>query len=45
MTPKNSEADRRDGLYARPYVLFIELGRRRVLLAGCSLNPSGAWVT
>jgi putative transposase len=30
----------------RLYVLFfIELGSRRVHLAGCTANPSGAWVT
>jgi putative transposase len=30
----------------RLYVLFfIELGSRRVHLAGCTRNPSGAWVT
>jgi len=30
----------------RLYVLFfIELGSRRVHLAGCTTNPSGAWVT
>jgi transposase len=30
----------------RYYVLFfIELGSRRVHLAGCTTNPSGAWVT
>lgn len=30
----------------RLYVLFfIELGGRRVHLAGCTANPSGAWVT
>jgi transposase InsO family protein len=30
----------------RLYVLFfIELGSRRVYLAGCTPNPSGAWVT
>ncbi|MGH9298515.1 MAG: integrase core domain-containing protein [Acidimicrobiales bacterium] len=30
----------------RLYVLFfIELGSRRVHLAGCSANPDGAWVT
>jgi transposase InsO family protein len=30
----------------RYYVLFfIELGSRRVLLAGCTTNPTGAWVT
>ncbi len=30
----------------RFYVLFfIELGSRRVHLAGCTANPSGAWVT
>jgi putative transposase len=30
----------------RLYVLFfIELGNRRVRLAGCTPNPSGAWVT
>jgi len=30
----------------RLYVLFfIELGSRRVHLAGCRANPSGAWVT
>jgi transposase InsO family protein len=30
----------------RFYVLFvIELGRRRVHLAGCTTNPTGAWVT
>src|SRR5713226_4024247 len=30
----------------RFYVLFfIELGSRRVRLAGCTTNPSGAWVT
>jgi putative transposase len=30
----------------RFYVLFfIELGNRRVHLAGCTTNPSGAWVT
>jgi putative transposase len=29
----------------RLYVLFfIELGSRRVHLAGCTANPSGAWV-
>lgn len=28
------------------YVLFfIELASRRVYLAGCTANPSGAWVT
>ena len=30
----------------RLYVLFfIELGSRRVHLAGCTVNPTGAWVT
>jgi len=30
----------------RYYVLFfIELGSRRVHLAGCTTNPSGAWVS
>jgi hypothetical protein len=30
----------------RYYVLFlIELGNRRVHLAGCTTNPTGAWVT
>jgi hypothetical protein len=30
----------------RLYVLFfIELSSRRVHLAGCSTNPTGAWVT
>ena len=30
----------------RCYVLFfIEIGSRRVHLAGCSSNPTGAWVT
>ena len=30
----------------RFYVLFfIELGNRRVHLAGCTTNPTGAWVT
>jgi putative transposase len=30
----------------RPNVLFfIELGSRRVHLAGCTTKPSGAWVT
>jgi putative transposase len=30
----------------RDYVLFfIELGSRRVWLAGCTTNPNGAWVT
>jgi putative transposase len=30
----------------RYYVLFfIELGSRRVHLAGCTTNPTGAWVT
>ena len=30
----------------RLYVLFfIELGSRRVALAGCTANPTGAWVT
>ena len=30
----------------RLYVLFfIELGSRRVHLAGCTANPNGAWVT
>jgi putative transposase len=30
----------------RLYVLFfIELGSRRVHLAGCTANPSGGWVT
>jgi putative transposase len=30
----------------RYYVLFfIELGSRRVRLAGCTTNPTGAWVT
>jgi putative transposase len=29
----------------RYYVLFfIELGSRRVHLAGCTTNPTGAWV-
>ena len=32
--------------YRRFYVLFfIELGSRRVHLAGCTTNPTGAWVT
>jgi putative transposase len=26
-------------------LFFIELGSRRVYLAGCTANPSGAWVT
>jgi hypothetical protein len=26
-------------------LFFIELGSRRVHLAGCTANPSGAWVT
>jgi hypothetical protein len=30
----------------RLYVVFvIELGSRRVHLAGCTTNPSGTWVT
>ena len=30
----------------RLYVLFLlELGSRRVHLAGCTANPNGAWVT
>jgi putative transposase len=30
----------------RYYVLFfVELGSRRVHLAGCTTNPTGAWVT
>jgi putative transposase len=30
----------------RLYVLFfIELGSRRMHLAGCTANPSGIWVT
>lgn len=30
----------------RLYVLFfIELGNRRVLVAGCTANPTGPWVT
>jgi transposase InsO family protein len=31
----------------RPYyvLFFIELGSRRVHLAGCTANPTGAWVT
>jgi hypothetical protein len=30
----------------RVYVLFfIELGSRRVHIAGCTANPAGAWVT
>ena len=30
----------------RLYVLFfIELGSRRVHLAGCTTNPGGSWVT
>ena len=29
----------------RLYVLFIELGSRRVHLAGCSANPNGRWTT
>jgi hypothetical protein len=33
-------------LLQRLYVLFfIELGSRRVHLAGCTANPTGAWVT
>jgi putative transposase len=33
-------------LLRRFYVLFlIELGSRRVHLAGCTTNPTGAWVT
>jgi len=33
-------------LLRRYYVLFfIELGSRRVHLAGCTANPTGAWVT
>jgi hypothetical protein len=36
----------RDLALQRLYVLFvIELGSRRVHLAGCTPNPSGAWVT
>ena len=36
----------RDGLAAPLLVLFfIELGSRRVHLAGCTANPTGAWVT
>ncbi len=36
---------RRDGDAAPPLPLFfIELGSRRVHLAGCTTNPSGAWV-
>jgi transposase InsO family protein len=32
--------------FRRYYVLFfIELGSRRVHLAGCTTNPTGAWVT
>jgi putative transposase len=26
-------------------LFFIELGSRRVHLAGCTTNPTGAWVT
>jgi putative transposase len=29
----------------RFYVLFVELESRRVHLAGCTTNPTGAWVT
>jgi putative transposase len=37
---------RRDHLTPGLYVLFfIELGSRRVHLAGCTANPTGAWVT
>jgi hypothetical protein len=37
---------RRDNLAAPLLLLFfIELGSRRVHLAGCTTNPSGAWVT
>jgi hypothetical protein len=33
-------------LLQRLHVLFvIEVGSRRVDLAGCTRNPSGAWVT
>jgi putative transposase len=36
----------RGDLVRRLYVLFlIEIGSRRVQLAGCTANPSGAWVT
>ncbi len=28
-----------------PHVIYIELESRRVHLAGCTTNPSGAWVT
>src|SRR5262249_9091781 len=35
-----------DSITLRRYVLFfIELGSRRVHLAGCTTNPTGAWVT
>jgi len=34
-----------DGLQRLYALFFIELGSRRVHLAGCTGNPSGAWVT
>jgi putative transposase len=40
-----SSPSRRSRCAATTSLFFIELGSRRVHLAGCTTNPTGAWVT